>query len=337
MIFELDEPDLQLLNVLQISPRISWAEAGRVLETTPAVLAERWEALRASGAAWVTAHPGLDYRAVAVALVEIDCAPGATSEVVDRVSQDPRVVTVEETTRGQDLLLTVMTPDIDSMTQLTLDDLTAVPGVERQRTHVLTAIHHHGAHWRLGTLTPDQQRRVAEVSAAGPESAGQSPSPEVWPLVEALVMNGRYTAADVARVTGRNPATVRRQLGRLRSSGWLSFRCEVAQGAARLPVSCTWLGRVAAADHTRTVAAIKTMPELRLCASTTGETNMLVTVWTRSTREILQLEKLLGERLPAFQVAASTLNLRTPKRMGWLLDGQGRATGEVVPPQVLRP
>ena len=52
----LDDGDLALIHALQVAPRVSWAQAGQVLGTSPAALAERWARLRSSGLAWVTAH-----------------------------------------------------------------------------------------------------------------------------------------------------------------------------------------------------------------------------------------------------------------------------------------
>lgn len=118
-------------------------------------------------------------------------------------------------------------------------------------------------------------------------------------------------------------------------SGVVSIRCEVASQAVGYPVSCTWHARVAAADIPRTVIALETMPELRLLASTTGHANLVVTVWVRDLAQVLTIEQLLGDRLPWVELVESGLNLRTLKRVGWLLDERGRCTGTVIPPSAL--
>ncbi|HCA87765.1 MAG TPA: Lrp/AsnC family transcriptional regulator, partial [Streptomyces sp.] len=161
------------------------------------------------------------------------------------------------------------------------------------------------------------------------------PPAGAWPLVEALAEDGRRTAAELARVTGRNPATVRRQLARLLASQVLTFRCEVAQMQSHWPICCTWLARVPAIEHERTIAALRTLPELRLCVSTTGDTNMMFTVWARSLTEVFRIERLLGNKLPWLNLVESAVTLRMAKRMGWLLDKEGRCTGEVVVPDAL--
>ncbi len=330
----INERDLELLHGLQIAPRVSWAEAARILGSTAATLSARWAGLQSAGLAWVTAHPGGSYRHVTLALVEVDCLPRARAEVVAAVCQDPRVVTVEGSTRGRDLLLTVIARDLSDLGTLVLDELETLPGVARQRTLVATAVHRDGSDWRLDTLTPAQQAAF-EQAARTTTVPGAAPPAHAWPLIHALAQDGRASAADLARTTGRNPATVRRQLGRLLASDLLSFRCDLAAEVGGWAVSSTWTARVPAAEHGRTVAALSTLPELRMCISTTGDTNIAMTVWTRSLGDMQRIERLLGERLPWMRLQENAINLRTSKRMGWQLDAAGRSSGVVVVPTAL--
>ncbi|WP_030903584.1 Lrp/AsnC family transcriptional regulator [Streptomyces sp. NRRL F-5126] len=334
---ELDERDLQLLHGLQIAPRATWTDAARILGATRATLVARWERMRASGLAWVSAQPGNAYRDVTLALVEVDCLPGTRAGVVRALCEDARVVTVEESTRGRDLLLTVITRDMPALTEFLFDTLESLPGVARQRSHVATAVHRHGSHWRLGALGPAQEAAFERLAPATSSAASAPPQFDAWPLIEALAHDGRASAADLARATGHNPATVRRRLGRLLGSGLVSFRCELAAEVSGWSVSSTWTARIDPAGHDRAVAALATLPELRMCVSTTGETNLAMTVWTRTVEEILHIERLFGARLPELRVRENAINLRTPKRMGWMLDSAGRATGTLVVPAALRP
>ncbi|WP_280402503.1 Lrp/AsnC family transcriptional regulator [Nocardia carnea] len=167
----LDEKELRLLHGLQVAPRISWAEAARILGTTAAGEAARWAELRERGLAWITAHPGGSYRRVTLALVEVDCLPGARRAVVDAACADPRAVTVEESTRGRDILLTVITEDLAALARYVLDDLETLPGVARQRTFVATAVHRHGSHWRLDALSRAEESAF-QAAARAPARGG---------------------------------------------------------------------------------------------------------------------------------------------------------------------
>lgn len=331
-----DEQDLRLLHGLQISPRVSWADAARALGSTPATAAARWERLRAEGLAWVVAHPSGRVGSTTAAFIEVDCRPGRRDDVIRSLREDARVVTIEQAARGRDLLLTVMTPDLRSLTRFALDDLPRVDGVQRQQTFLATAIHRQASDWRLGALDRDQQAAFEATRSPAPSTPVSLPR-EAWPLIRALGRDGRANAADLARATGRNHATVRRQLARLLATGALALRCEVAQDESLWPLHCTWLARVPEPEKERTLTALATLPELRLCVSTTGETNLQIAVWAKSQSDLLRLERLLGERLPWLTIKESVINLRTAKRMGWFIDDRGRATGEVMVPTALAP
>lgn len=328
----LDEQDLALLHALQISPRISWAEAARVLGTTATTLADRWNRLRSEGSAWITVHPGRRLTDVTVAFIDIDVAPTERDEVIRALCRDPRAVTVEESASGRDLMVTTFAPDQDSLARFTMDDVPHLPGVRRINTRVVTRIHWEASQWRLDALDRDQQSSLTSDRGRSQGTDPPLPPKDYWPLVEALSRDGRRSAADLARVTGRNPATVRRQLARLLSSGMVSFRCEIARLRSRWPVVCTWLARVPQQELTSTVRSLMTLPDLRLCTSITGDANLMFQVWTNSPSELLSLEHRMSEKLPSMTLAESVLELRAPKRMGWLLDPSGRSTGDVVVP-----
>ncbi len=334
------EQDFRLLHALQIAPRISWAAAARVLGGTPETLAERWHRLRGEGLAWVTVHPeGL--APMVTAMVEVDCEPGRRGNAARILCADSRVVTVEEVARGCDLLLTVMVADFGALTTFLLEDLGRVEGVTRHRSHLATVVRRHGANWRIRALERNEQAALDEATHRDHVPSSQrNPKPlpaQHWPLVELLTMDGRASAADLARATGRKPATVRRQVCALAASSQVAFRCEIAQEQSHWPIVCNWRARVPTAEHEMTTQALGTLPELRLCLSTTGETNLFFTVWARSLPDLLRIEHLLGEHLPRLELWDSSITLRVLKRMGWLLLPDGRCTGEVVVPDALRP
>lgn len=328
-----DELDLQLLHGLQIAPRVPWSRAARILGTTPVTLMGRWDRLRSQGLAWIVAHPSGEGDLL-TAFVEIDLEPGQHREAIASLVRDPRALSIEQSARGRDLMVTVMARDLTSLSRYLLDDLPAMTGVQRQRASLALQIHRQGRDWRLQSL--DQRQREGFEAARRESTAPAGPLPrDPSPIVDLLSRDGRAGAADIARAAGRNPATVRRHLARVVGSGLLSFRCEIAQDPTLWGLHCTWLARVPEDEKERTVAALATLPELRLCVSTSGETNLFVSVWARSPSDLMRLERLVGERMPWFRLVESVVMLRTLKRFGWVVDDRGRATGEVIPPLVI--
>lgn len=328
----LDEQDLTLLHALQIVPRISWTDAARVLGSTAPALASRWERLHSSGMAWITVYPVQHLRSVTTAFVELDLAPARKSEVIETLCRDRRAVTIEETAGDRTLALTVMAADHTSLSEFVLDELPGTPGVRRVAMQLTNAIHWEGSRWRLDALNPDQQAALHAIARDRGAAQLTAITEDYWPLVEALAHDGRRSAAELARVTGRNPATARRQVPRLLSSGLLRCRCEVARLRTRWPIECTWFANVPISHLETTVQALTTLPELRLCASTTGKTNLLFTLCLRSSDDLLRIERVLSDNLPWLTLADAVLSLRSPKRMGRLLHPDGRSTGEVVAP-----
>ncbi len=70
--------------------------------------------------------------------------------------------------------------------------------------------------------------------------------------------------------------------------------------------------------------------------STTGDANLLITVWTFDVADILSMERLLGAKLPWLELRDNGINLRTTKRLGWLLDDHGHNTGRLISPDALK-
>ncbi|WP_031470469.1 Lrp/AsnC family transcriptional regulator [Sciscionella sediminilitoris] len=327
---QLSEDDLALLHALQIAPRAGWAELARVLGSTPATLAARWERLHSTGTAWITVSPRAIGQRVQSAMLEIELEGARKDDAIAALCRDPRAVTIEETASGRDLVVTTFAREQAALAAFVLDDLPRISGVRRVAMHLITAVHREGGDWRLDALDRGQQSALLAAVRAG-EPRNHIPEGYL-PVIDALARDGRASAAQIARRTGRNPATVRRQVTRLIESDVLGFRCEVAQLRSRWPIVYTWFARVPMSAMERTVRALATLPELRLCLSISGKANLVFAVWARSPGDLMRLEHRMNEKLPWLTLLESVQTLRMPKRMGWLLDGYGRSRGEFVEP-----
>ena len=330
-----DELDLALINTLQAHPRISWADASTVLGASSGSLAARWQRLRRQGTAWVTVSPG-DLESVTVAFVNIHCAASRVAEVSRLLAHDSRVVTIDVMSPGAQLHVTVMTPTVGSFTQLLTVDLPNLPGVVNLDAYFATALHRGGDAWRVNALGPSQQAAVARVTPRPPANKRRRKLVDEQ-LIEGLFVDGRATAAELARGAGRSQPSVRRQLTDLLSTDLAVLRCDVSYEDVGWPVASTWWVKVPPVKNQQTVNSLTSLAALRFCASITGGSNMLFTVYTRELGDLLRLERAIGDNLPWLEVQEVTVHLRANKRMGWLLDERGRATGELVVPEIFRP
>jgi len=94
-------------------------------------------------------------------------------------------------------------------------------------------------------------------------------------------------------------------------------------------VIATFWAQVPAHELETTARVLVNLPEIRLCAAVTGTDNLVATVWLRSLGDSHRLETALAERCPALRLTERAVVLRQSKRMGRLLDDDGRSTGVV--------
>ena len=331
----LSEEDLALINVLQVVPRISWLDAADVLGVHATTLAARWERLRSTGAAWTTAHLMGDPKQMCLALVDVDCEMRLRAEVTAELAAIPEVLTVEEAASNRDLMLTVIAPTLDQFTDHVLPRFKEIRGVLKYRTSLGTRLHSAGHAWRLNALDNAQQSALQALAGmdaagtAGPRHGAPLP-PSHLDLLPFLARDGRAGAADIARSLGRSPATVQRQLNRLVSSGLLTFRCDIAQNLSGYPVSCQWFANVPPGQHEAAAAELRGLRTVRLSASTSGRTNFVILMWLKSLADVMNAELALQQRIPEIELVESAVILSRAKRMGWMLNPDSTASGDVV-------
>ncbi|WP_305127502.1 Lrp/AsnC family transcriptional regulator [Streptomyces longispororuber] len=324
------ELDLALVNALQLRPRASWTELAPLLGVTAGTLARRWERLTGEGLAWVYAAPGREFsRTRCTAFVLLRCAPGSRGAIAERLCAFEEAVTIELTGPGSaDLLLDVLAPDLPALTRFLTERLETLPGLVSVDCLFATSLSVEGSRWRLRSLAPDQ---LTALGAPGSGARDASPTVELdtvdRALLDALVRDGRLGLAALAEHADSSPATVRRRLRRLDDSGILTLRCDMAAALAGRPVPVSLLGRAPARDTAAVHRTFAALPECRLVAGVTGRANIFATLWVHDLGDIQRRETALCARLPTLTVTDRIVGLHTVKRMGHLLDEDGRRVG----------
>ncbi|MEI7058774.1 Lrp/AsnC family transcriptional regulator [Nocardioides sp. CCNWLW239] len=329
----LDEDDFSLIHALQIRPRATWTDLAAALGTSPTTLSRRWERLRADGSAWVIGHPRVrGHHGASLAIAEISCVSGRTGTLAQELAEWPMIITIEEAARDYGLIVTAVGLGPGDMPKLLLDDLSALPGVLGVRAHHVARLHLDASSWRVGGLDHERAQAVARIpDHGGGPSTPVNPWAEPYAgITQALIKNGRSSAADIARQTGRPLSTSRRQLGQLLASDSLTFRCEVAQGLTPLPIVVQTWCQVPVGAVAECVSRLRTTPGVRQVVGLPGPTNLLISTWARSAESAMLLHEHLQRDL-ALKVVESAIILRQIKRLGWRLDELGRATGPLVP------
>jgi len=327
------DDDRALITALQVVPRAPWSDIGETLGVSGVTVARRWERISASGVAWVTAAPGMTrHGEQCVAYVEVDCLPGNRQSVAAEIARHELVVTVEITTGTADLLLTIAAASLATLSHYLLDHLGGMPGVLRTRARVATKIYAEGSSWRLVDL-PDAALRRLERSHVAPEEGSEEGSlvmtPDVKRLAGLLSLDGRASYADLAAATGLSATTVRRHVGRLLGSGQMILRTDLATELSGFPVQVYLWADAPVDGLPATAQTLAQLRQVRLCATVSSAPCMVVCAWLRTVEEVHRLELAIAKRLPQVQIIDRLVVLRTVKRMGRLVDTEGRAAGVV--------
>lgn len=326
-------PDpLELVGALQIAPRASWRQLSQVLGASPLMLAQQWQRLTDRGLAWCTAVPFGRNRPGTLTFVAVRCLPEHRDRLTEEAIAIPEIVSIEEPARHWDLIFTVLTPDFESYLESLNERISKLPGITRYETIICTRVHFDGHEWRLGSLDHSARQQLVQFARTDTSATPPPLRDGDRELTPYLHRDGRATVADIAESLGTHPSTISRRMQRLLLSGKVTLRCDLAPELLGQPISSQWFCWLSPEQHTAAAAALRSFPNLRFCASTTGETNFTFVLWVRTPEEIFEAERRLIEHIPGFSIAESSITVRFIKRMGWRLDERGRRTGEPVSP-----
>lgn len=326
---ELPVEDLQLVHALQIAPRASWSELGAILGRHPATLSARWARLREDRLAWILGHLGGYPDQHCTAFVEVVADPALVEEARVDLCAISAVLTVDDATSSADFRLTCLAADWLTMAREVLPSIKAARGVQRTKVSLCTKLYATGNVWRLDVLSPAQQAQIQRL--AHPPVAQPTLIPDsFWPMLRVLMHDGRATAAEIAKATGQHPSTTGRALKTALETGMVTLRCELASHYTGYPLTVQWFAKVPAGAADAVAAFLREHRTLRLCASTTGAANMTFMMQLRTPADIADIESRLAARVPGVDILEASVGVHSFKRMGWMLDPDGRPTGEIV-------
>lgn len=326
---ELPVEDLQLVHALQVAPRASWAELGSILGRHPATLSARWNRLRDDRMAWILGHLGGHPEQHCTAFVEIVADPALVDEARVDLCAIPEVLTVDDATSSADFRLTCLAADWLTMAREILPRIKSARGVQRTKVSLCTKLYATGNVWRLDVLSPAQQAQLQRLNQSPLAQPTIIPA-TFWPMLRVLMRDGRATASEIAQATGQHPSTTGRALRTALETGMVTMRCELASHYTGYPLTVQWFAKVPAGTADTVAAFLMEHRTLRLCASTTGAANMTFMMQLRTPADIADIEASLAARVPGVDIIEACVGVHAFKRMGWMLDPEGRPTGEVV-------
>ncbi|TDD26270.1 Lrp/AsnC family transcriptional regulator [Actinomadura sp. KC06] len=318
-----DELDIAIVDAVRFAPRASWRDLAPVLGVDPATVSRRWSRMQSEGVAWVTAH--LSGTATpSCALVEIDCAPGRSTEVAAVLAEDVEAATVKLTSGARDVLILAQSPDLDALSHYLLDRVGHVPGVTNMRSHIVTRSALEASRWREGALNPEQRHRLRADTGTRPDHGAVLQAHDRR-IARALSADGRMSFEQLAEHVGLGPVAVRRRLTRLMEARLITFRCDTSRHLSKRAVTAVYFGSLDVHDLESAEGKIGMLPGVRACNLVAGPYNVIVDAWLRSTAEAHDLERKMSRVLPALRIQDRSVALRVIKMLGRILDVEDRS------------
>lgn len=318
-----DTLDFQIINALQVHPRVSWAQLGRILRVDASTISRRWAALTAQREVWTTCYEGgpLAPEQTINALVEIRCVPGRRADVIAELGRQGPIFSVHCTTGSRDLYVMISTHTLLAMDRYIDEHIAVIPGITDTRTHYLRTIYVEGSDWRLHELSAEQ---VAALEHLRPSDPPKERRPVHDDIVDALATDVRRTAADLQKKLGRSISVISRDIDAVLAAPWVRWRVDFAHTLLGWSAAAVLWLNVPHSDLERITGALRLLDNVRLCASVTGEANLAAFLWLRELRELDVIEGRVASVFPNVTIKDRWIVPRIAKRTGYILDHDSR-------------
>ena len=326
---QLDELDLQIINALQIEPRVPWTALAKVIGTDAVTLARRWERISSRGLAWISAvHEGNTPHCIA--LVEIQCESGLALKTAAEASLDPAIYSIDLTSGFRDIVMTLFARNEEDLAEYILVKLGTLPAVRLIRTHIVNVRVKTGEQWTLRALTARQMDQIPRYRPPRAGAAKVVPQETMSRVVVALERNARASNVELSEALGMSPQRVADAIATMRQQGNLDLRVDIAQPYSNWPTVLWYFIQAPSSSISAAHQTLAGMPEVQFACVCTGQWNLIVAMSARSGADAPRLEAELEKRLPNATIMDRSMVIRVFKHLGHLLDGAGRATGEFV-------
>ncbi|WP_427017244.1 Lrp/AsnC family transcriptional regulator [Pseudarthrobacter sp. P1] len=326
---QLDELDLQIINALQIEPRVPWTSLARIIGTDAVTLARRWERISTKGLAWISAVHEAD-APHSVAIVEIQCESGQALTTAAQASRDPAIYSIDLTSGFRDIVMTLFARNDDELAEYILVKLGQLPAVRLVRTNIVNVRVKTGAQWTLRALTDGQAERIPRFRPPRPGAAKVVPQQTMSGVARALEGNARATNVELAETLGMSPQRVGDAIATMRHQGYLDLRVDIAQPYSTWPTVLWYFIRAPSSSISAAQESLAGMPEVQFACVSTGQWNLIVALSARNVADAPRLEAKLEERLPNATIMDRSMVIRVFKHLGHLMDRSGRATGDFI-------
>ncbi len=326
----ISDDDARLIHALQVQPRAPWSELSRALSVTPTALAQRYARLHAAGMVRATGHATWINSSRNTAFAEIDLEPGSLARATAILTELPMAMTLDATTSGTCLIATISAPDESSLATVLLETLPSLPGVRDVRAHLITSTLKSGERWNVRALDPEQAAQIRGPRLPRARAARNLDPQFSSSLMAKLGRDARTPAAVLARDLGVSEQKIHDAVAVLLHGQQFRLRTDVINLWAGWPVHIWYFADVPPRQLSAVATALTTHPEVRYVGTAAGPANLTFDVWLRNLDVLHALEAKIDSLSRTGVMIRRQIVLRTAKRLGHLIDHEGRFTDRYV-------
>ncbi len=277
----LGDLDRQILHALYVDGRAPFRRVAEVLSTSEQTVARRYRRFREDGIARVVAQLASDRLEQSDWLLRLRVLSGA-DDLTAALAARSDTAWVELASVGTEVFCVVRAQQDPDTTRLAVRELPTSPGIIGIETYQVLHLFVNGSKPPVSIAAALSPEQVEQLRPFPPEPTnGRSfmgLRADDWPLVQALIDDGRATYRQLAERTHWHESTVRGRIEELLHAQVLYFDLDVNNDALGLTTRAVlWLS-VTPARLTDVGNALAEHPEVPIVAATTGATNLLASV-----------------------------------------------------------
>jgi DNA-binding Lrp family transcriptional regulator len=276
----LDNLDRLIVAAVQLSPRASWSQIGKLVGTSETTAMRRVQRLRDSNAIIITASPDAQLCGFGQpALLYFSTIPGKESGLAEFLAKRSDVRYVAKTTGRSDVMCELIAPDREYLADVVTHQLPRSGHFESSRTDVVLKRFKTRDQWSRQLLDDDSQiEKLLSMNGDTEISHGtlQELDETDLRILAGLGSDGRRSYADLATELGISETIVGRRVQALTSSKQLTFVAMVNPAMLGFKIEAILRVQVNLGAVDATARAVAAFPEARYVAATSGDSALVV-------------------------------------------------------------
>ena len=287
----LDDLDRRIVAAVQLDPRASWAQIGKLVGTSETTAMRRVQRLRDSRAIIITASPDAQLCGFGQpVLLFFSTVPGMKSNLANLLAKRPDVRYVAQITGRSDVMCELIAPDREYLADVVMRQLPQSGLFSSSRTDMVLKRFKTRDQWSRQLLADDPLSENLDILESDdlPDTTPQKLDTTDLRILGGLGSDGRRSYADLATELGISETVVGRRVQALTASKQLTFVAMVDPEILGFTMEAFLRVKVDLAALDATARAVAALPEARHVAATSGDSELVINAVFRDTSALYE-------------------------------------------------